>query len=137
MLVFEAPDIIRIYYEAENGLFIHEWLEYNPEDQDKEILKVLQKIYELLLEYPVRKVLVRADKTKGVFTPEMQRYIREVQFPRLVADTQLTYAATAVQEDLIQKMGAVVWEKQFDKDADVELRKFVSEQEARDWLASV
>ena len=109
MLVYEAPNIIKIIYEEANGLFIHEWLEYNPEDQDKAVLEVLQKIYELMLEYPAQKVLVRGDKTRGVFSPEMQRYIRDVQFPRLVADTQLKYVATTVKEGVIEKMGAVVW----------------------------
>lgn len=137
MLVYEAPNIIKIIYEEANGLFIHEWLEYNPEDQDKAVLEVLQKIYELMLEYPAQKVLVRGDKTKGVFSAEMQRYIRDVQFPRLVADTQLKYVATTVKEGVIEKMGAVVWERQFDKDAEVILRQFEKEEEARDWLASV
>jgi hypothetical protein len=34
MLVFEVPDVIRVFYEKENDLLVHEWLDYNPEDRE-------------------------------------------------------------------------------------------------------
>lgn len=48
MLVIEYPEIIRIFYEKENELIIHEWLEYNPENASNDcMLKILQKIYDV------------------------------------------------------------------------------------------
>jgi hypothetical protein len=40
MLLYEVKNIIRIFYEMENELIIHEWLEYNPEDQDNTIILI-------------------------------------------------------------------------------------------------
>ena len=137
MLLYEVADIIKIFYEKENELIIHEWLEYNPEDQDKTILIILQKIYDIFLAYPVEKVIVKSDKTKGVFSPSIQKYIKDVQFPRLLSDTKLRYIVTIKSEDQMKQVGIKVWQGQFDKDADVILHDVGSEEEARQWLKAI
>ena len=137
MLLYEVPNIIKIFYEKENELFIHEWLEYNPEDQDNTILNILQYIYESLLIYPVEKIIVKSDKTKGIFSLEIQKYIRNIQFPRLIADTKLRYVATIKSEDLIRKTGVTIWQLQFKKDDDIILQNVNNEIEARQWLNSI
>lgn len=137
MLLYEVPNIIKIFYEKENGLIVHEWLEYNPEDQDDTILMILQKIYDILLTYPVEKLIVKSDLTKGAFSPSIQKYIKEVQFPRLMADTKLRYVATIKSEDTMNRIGAALWQKQFNKGAAVILHDVGSEEEAREWLKTI
>ncbi len=134
MLLYEVKNIIKIYYEKENELIIHEWIEYNPEDQDKTILRILQKIYDVFLIHPVEKVIVKTNLTKGCFSPNIQNYIEEVQFPRLLADTKLRYVATIKSKDKIQAMGTLLWQSQFSEEADIILHDVESEEEAREWL---
>jgi len=134
VLLYECQDIIKIFYDKENELIIHEWIEYNPEDADGTILKVLQNIYDVFLTYPVERVIVNTLLTKGIFSPNMQTYIEDVQFPRLVADTNMRYIATIKSKDKMQAIGTLLWQKQFDENADVILHDVGSEQEAREWL---
>jgi len=137
MLLYEVPEIIKIFYEKESELIVHEWLEYNPEDQDNTILMILQKIYDIFLAYPVEKVIVKADLTKGVFSPSIQEYIKDVQFPRLLTDTKLRYVATVKSEDKMKALGALLWQEQFNKEAEVILHDVRSEEEAREWLKTI
>ena len=137
MLLFEVPNIIKIFYEKENELIIHEWLEYNPDDQDNIIFEILQNIYDIFLAYPVEKVIVKTDQTKGVFTPSAQEYIRDVQFPRLLADTKLQYVATIKSEDKMKRIGALLWQKQFKEGAEIILHDVRTEKEARTWLKTI
>jgi len=137
MLLYEIPNIIKIFYEKENELIVHEWLEYNPEDQDRTILIILQKIYDIFLAYPVEKVIVKADMTKGVFSPNIQKYIRDVQFPRLLTDTKLRYVVTIKSEDEMKDIGVLLWQKQFNETAKIILHNVGSEEEAREWLETL
>jgi hypothetical protein len=137
MLLYEVPNIIKIFYEKENELIVHEWLEYNPEYQDKTILIILQKIYDIFLTYPVEKVIVKADQTKGAFSPSIQKYIRNVQFPRLLADTKLRYVATIKSEDEMKNVGVLLWQEQFNEGARVILHDVGSEEEAHEWLKTI
>jgi len=137
MLLYEVPEIIKIFYEKESELIVHEWLEYTPEDQDNTILMILQKIYDIFLAYPVEKVIVKADLTKGVFSPSIQEYIKDVQFPRLLTDTKLRYVATVKSEDKMKALGALLWQEQFNKEAEVILHDVRSEEEAREWLKTI
>jgi len=137
MLLYEAPNIIKIHYEKESELIVHEWLEYNPEDQDNTILMILQKIYDIFLTYPVEKVIVKADSTKGIFSPSIQKYIRDVQFPRLLADTKLRYVATIKSEDELKDLGTFLWQQQFNNDDEIILHNVGSEEEAHDWLRNI
>lgn len=137
MLLYEVPNIIKIFYEKDNELIVHEWLEYNPEDQDDTILIILQKIYDTLLTYPVEKLIVRTKMTKGVFSPGIQKYIRDVQFPRLLADTKLRYVATIKSEDEMKDRAALLWQMQFEEEADIILHDVGSEEEAREWLKTI
>lgn len=134
MLLYEVKNIIKIFYEEENELVIHEWLEYNPEDQDHTILIILQKIYDIFLTYQVKKVIVKTNMTKGIFTPYIQKYIEEVQFPRLMENTKLRYIATVKSKDKIQATGTLLWQIQFNEGADIILHDVESEAEAREWL---
>ncbi len=137
MLLYEVPNIIKIFYEEENELIVHEWLEYNPEDQDKTILMILQKIYDVLVTHPVEKVIVKADQTKGAFSPNIQEYIKDVQFPRLLADTNIRYIVTVKPGDIMKDVGVLLWQKQFKKEVEVILHDVRSEEEAREWLKTV
>ena len=134
MLVFEVPNIIKVFYEKENELIIHEWLEYNPEQQDNIILEIMQKLYETFLEYPVEKVLVRANQTKGSFSPEIQKYIKEVQIPRLVADTKMRYVVTVHSEEKMKRLSTELWQMQFSNGDKIILHDVENEKEARAWL---
>lgn len=137
MLLYEAQNIIKIFYEKENELIIHEWLEYNPEDQDNTILIILQKIYDIFLTYPVEKVIVKTDMTKGAFSLNIQKYIRDVQFPRLLADTKLRYVVTIKSKDEMKALGALLWQEQFNKEDEVILHDVGSEEDAREWLKTI
>ena len=137
MLLYEVPNIIKILYEKENELIIHEWLEYNPEDNDKIILVILQKIYNIFLAYPVEKIIVKADLTKGAFSPSIQKYIRDVQFPRLLSDSKLRYVATIKSENEMRNTGALLWQAQFKTDDEIVLQDVRNELEAREWLKTV
>jgi hypothetical protein len=137
MLLYEVKNIIKIFYEKENELLIHEWLEYNPEDHDDIILTILQKIYDIFLIYPVEKVIVKTDMTTGAFTPSIQEYIKDVQFPRLVADTNLRFVATIKSKDNMKAIGALLWQDQFNDEAEVILQDVSSEEEARKWLSTI
>ena len=137
MLLYEVPKIIKIFYEKDNELIIHEWLEYNPEDQDHTILIILQTIYDTFLTYPVEKVMVKTNRTKGIFSPSIQKYIRDVQFPRLLSDTKVRYIATIKSEDTLENIGTLLWQKQFNTETDIVLHDIASEEEAREWLKTI
>jgi len=150
MLLYEMKNIIKIFYEMENELIIHEWLEYNPEDQDNTILLILQNIYNVFLIHPVEKLIVKTNQTKGVFSPNIQKYIKEVQFPRLITDTKLRYIATIKSNDKTQSLGTTLWQSQLQEEANIIIRDVEneeesniiihdveSEEEARDWLKSI
>jgi hypothetical protein len=137
MLLYEVPNIIKIFYEKDNKLIVHEWLEYNPEDQDNTILRIFQKIYDIFLDYPVEKIIVKANKTKGIFSPSIQKYIKDVQFPRLLKDTKLRYIVTIKSEEEMNDLGVLLWQKQFKKGADIILHDVGSEEEAREWLKTI
>ena len=77
VLIFEYEGIIKVFHDKYDDLIIHEWLEYNPDEKDVIIIEVLQKIDETFLNIGVRKVLVKVDKTRGVFSPEVNKYIKE------------------------------------------------------------
>ena len=134
MLLYEVKNIIKIFYEEENELVIHEWLEYNPDGEDYIILLILQNIYDVFLIHPVEKVIVKTNLTKGGFSPGIQKYIEEVQFPRLLTDTKLRYIATIKSKDKMQTIGTLLWQKQFNEEADIILHDVGSEEEAREWL---
>ena len=147
MLLYEVKNIIKIFYEEENKLIIHEWLEYNPEGEDNTILRILQAIYDVFLIHPVEKVIVKTNLTKGVFSPNIQEYIKEVQFPRLLADTKLRYIATIKSKDKTQSLGTFLWQCQFEEEVNINIsdmeneeetniiiRDVESEEEAREWL---
>lgn len=134
MLIYEEKNIIKIFYEQENKLLIHEWLEYNPDGKDHTILQILQKIFDIFVQYQVEKVIVKTDKTKGVFSPDIQDFIEQVQFPRLISDTKLRYVATIKSKDKMQAIGTLLWQKQFDDDVDIILHDVSTEEEARQWL---
>lgn len=137
MLVFEFPKIISVYYEEENELIIHEWLEYNPEGKDDVIIEIMQKLYETFLAYPVKKVMVRANLVKGAFTPRVQRYIREVQVPRLVADTDMRYVVTIQSNERMSQTASKLWQLQFWEGSGVVLHNVTKEEDARAWLQSI
>jgi len=137
MLLYEVKNIIKIIYDKENELLIHDWLHYNPEDNDDLILTVLQRIYDIFLIYPVEKVIVKTDFTIGVFSPSIQEYIRDVQFPRLIADTNLRFVATIKSKDNMKAIGALLWQDQFDEEAEIYLHDVSSEEEARIWLSTI
>lgn len=137
MLLFEVSHIIKIFYEKENELIIHEWLEYNPDDQDKIIFEILQKIYDIFLAYPVEKLIVKTERTKGALSTSVQKYIRNVQFPRLLAATKLRYVATIKSVDEMKQIGALLWQRQFKEDVEIILHDVKTEKEAREWLKTI
>jgi len=137
MILYEVPNIIKIFYDKENELLVHEWLEYNPENQDYTIFNILQKIYDIFLTHPVEKVIVQAEQTKGAFSPSIQKYIRDVQFPRILSDTKLRFVATVISKDERMVIGALLWQMQFDDEAKIILHNVRSESEAREWLTTM
>lgn len=137
MLLYEAENIIKIIYDKDNELLIHHWLNYNPENNDDLILTILQRIYDIFLIYPVEKVIVKSDTTIGVFSPSIQEYIRDVQFPRLIADTNLRFVATIKSKDSMRAIGALLWQDQFDEEAEIYLQDVNNEEEARKWLSTI
>ena len=137
MLIFEVPNIIKVFYEKENELIVHEWLEYNPEHQDNVILEIMQKLYETFLAHPVEKVLVRANQTKGSFSPEIQKYLKEVQIPRLEADTKMRYVVTVHSEEKMKRLSTELWEMQFSNGDRIIVHDVENEKEARAWLKNV
>jgi hypothetical protein len=138
VLVFEVPNTIRIFYEKENELIIHEWFEYNPENvRDDIILENLQKIYDIFLTYPVEKVIVKADQTKGAFSPGVLEYIKTVQFPRVLADTEIRYVVTIQSKEEMNQMPTFIWQEHLKKGSRAILHDVGTEKEARTWLKTI
>lgn len=135
--LLEEPGILRVSYEAEERQQVHEWFDYNPEDRDPLILKLLDRIYELLIEYPVEKVLVKSENVRGAFSPQVTTFIRDVQFPRIAADTQVRFVATVNSTQFLQRIGTDVWRAQLDRQAALVTHCVESEAEARKWLQVV
>lgn len=134
VLIFEYEGIIKVFHDKYDDLIIHEWLEYNPDEKDVIIIEVLQKIYETFLNTGVRKVLVKVDKTRGVFSPEVNKYIKEIQFPRLIKDTNLKFVATVINKKDINSRYAEIWKGQLAQNAPIILHDVASEAEGRAWL---
>ena len=134
MILLDEVGVLRVAYEAEEELQVHEWFDYNPEDRDPLVLELLEQIYELLLEHPVEKLLVRTENARGAFSPQVQAFIREVQFPRLVADTELRFVATVKSSSQLQRIGTELWRGQLENHAPLVTHDVETESEARDWL---
>ncbi len=135
--LLEEPGILKVSYEAEESLQVHEWFDYNPENRDPLILKMLERIYELLLEYPVEKILVNSENVRGAFSPEVTTFIQEVQFPRIAADTQVRFVATVKSSHFMNRIGTDVWRAQLKRHAALVTHDVKSEAEARKWLQLV
>lgn len=137
MLLLDEPGVVRVFFEEEPRLQVHEWFEYNPEDRDWMVVRTLDRIYQLLLDHPVASVLVKANQTRGAFSPEIQKYLREVQFPRLIRDTPLRFVATVESADRAIQMGAELWKGQFEEGAPLILHDVETEAEGRAWLQTM
>lgn len=137
MLVFDVPNIISVFYEEENDLIIHEWFDYNPEDQDNVILEIFQKIYKSLLTYPVEKLIVRTNQTRGAFSPMIQNYIENTQIPRVESTTNLRYIVTIQSKDTMKAICTSLWREQFNKVKNIIMHDVESEEEAREWLKNL
>jgi len=134
VILLEEPGILKISYEADESLLIHEWFDYNPEGRDPLIFELLERIFGFFLKYPAEKVLVKADQVRGVYSPEVQSFIREVQFPRILAQTQIHYVATVKSDEFLRRIGTDVWSGQLTQQSQLTIREFASEAEARKWL---
>ena len=53
-LFFEYEDVIKVFYDEDNGLIIHEWLEYNPDGQDALVVEILRNCPAWLLEFNIQ-----------------------------------------------------------------------------------
>ena len=137
MVVFEEAGILRILYEANEGLQVHEWIEYNPEDRDALVLRSLEQVYELLLEYPVEKLLVKTNKARGAFSPQVQNFIRRVQFPRILADTNIRFVATVHADYNWGRIGTELWQASLPNNSSLVRHNCTSETEAREWLRQI
>lgn len=137
MLLFQHENIIRVSLEQDNDLIVHEWLEYNPENGDSVIHEILDQIYKTFLQHDVTKVLVIADKTKGAFSPDIQTFINDVQFPRLIEETKIKYVATVVSENVFNRLGAKLWQDQLAAGERMIMREVLSADEGRAWLKQV
>ena len=137
MLIFNVPNIISVFYEEENDLFIHEWLDYNPEGQDDVILKILQKLFDSFSTYPASRVIVRAHQTQGAFSPEIQDYIANTQIPKLEAKTNLRYVVTIQSRETMKAISTSLWQAPFDTVEKITLHDVESEKEAREWLKNL
>jgi len=137
VLLFQHENIIRVSLEQDNDLIVHEWLEYNPENGDSVIHEILDQIYKTFLQHDVTKVLVIADKTKGAFSPDIQTFINDVQFPRLIEETKIKYVATVVSENVFNRLGAKLWQDQLAAGERMIMREVLSADEGRAWLKQV
>jgi hypothetical protein len=134
MLIFNLPNIIKVFYEEENDLLIHEWLDYNPEGQDEVILEIIQKLYDILLTHPVEKVIVRTNQTRGAFSPRILNYLENIQMPRVESNTKLRYAVTIQSKETMKIISASLWQGQLGKVEKMMMHDVESEEEAREWL---
>jgi len=136
MLMHEEKNVIKIFYEKENQLIIHEWLEYNPEDQDDIILKSFQVIFDLFVIFSVAKLIVKSNMAKGAFSPDILKYIKNIQFPRLMAETKLRFIAIIKPNEEMKAIANSLWMGQFNDADDVILHYVSSVEEGRKWLES-
>ena len=134
MILLDEPGILKIYYEEETQTQVHEWLNYNPNDNDSLVIRLLDQIYNLLLKYPVKKILVITNNTEGVFTPEVQKYIQNVQFPRLSSDTPIRFVATVKTADEVAASGTTLWKEQLKMQKPIIIYDSETEADAREWL---
>jgi len=137
MILLDEPGVLRVFHEEESRTQVHEWLNYNPEDRDSLILDLLDRIYQLLIEHPVEKVLVKTDRARGAFSLDVQTFIRDVQFPRLLADTTIRFVATVRSPDQMTAIGTDLWKVQLEQHSPLIMHDVESEVEGRDWLNRV
>jgi len=134
MLLLDEPGVLKILYEEDSQLQVHEWLSYNPDDKDSLVIQLLDQIYQFLLQYPVKKILVITDRTEGAFTPEVQNYIQNIQFPRLASDTPIRFVATVKPADEIAASGTSLWKEQLKMQKPIIVYDSETEAGARIWL---
>lgn len=136
-LVFDMPGITRVFYEKDNELIILEWLDYNPDGQEQVILVIMQRIYHTLLVYSVEKIMVKADRVRGAFSPAIQDYLMEVQFPRIIADTKIQDIVTIMSQEGMGRASTRLWQKELircDKRNSLTLHNVTTETSARELL---
>lgn len=134
VILLDEPGILKVSYEEEESLQVHEWFDYNPENRDPLILEMLERIYELLIGYPVEKVLVKSENVRDAFSPKVTTFIQEIQFPRIAADTQVRFVATVKSAHFMKRIGTEVWRAQLKRHAAIVTHDVESEAEARKWL---
>lgn len=135
-LLLDEPGILRVLHDPDAGLQVHEWFDYDPDGDDRLILGLLDRIFELLVQHPAEKLLVRTEKARGAFSPGVQNFIRDVQFPRLVEGTEVRFVATVRSRDadLMETLGTELWRQQLSEHAPLILYDVGSESEGRAWL---
>lgn len=137
MILLDEEDVLRVVYEEDAGIQIHEWFDYNPEGRDGIMRQLLDRIYQLLMDYPVQKLLVKASNARGAFSPEIQNFIRDVQFPRLIERTAIRYVATMKPRDEFATISTELWKGQLKAHTPLVMHDVHDESEARAWFVTV
>ena len=137
MILLDEEDVLRITYDEDAGIQIHEWLDYNPEGRDGRMRHLLDRIYDLLIDFPVEKLLVKANNARGAFSPEIQNFIRDVQFPRLIERTSIRFVATMKPPDEFATISTELWKGQLKAHDPLVLHDVRDESEAREWFAAL
>lgn len=131
------PGVFSARFDAAAGITTHEWLDYNPEDADPLIRKILDDIHRDFVATGSTKVLVVADRTRGAFSPEIRKFIEKVQFPRIAADTKLRFVATVLPTDEVRAAYAMLWRRQLVVSERFIQADFTDVASARAWLETM
>ncbi len=137
MLLHDEPDVLRLYLEEENGLQIHEWLDYDPDGRDELVLNLLDHIFANLLKHPVEKLIVDTRQARGAFSPAVLTFVQDVQFPRILAETPLRFVVTIKPRDELSRIATRLWEAQVRNRSRLIMQETATMEEARAWLQEV
>lgn len=134
MDLFDYKRVCRGSYDPTTDITVHEWFDYNPEDANYSVREVLDSIYDAFCTTKSAKVLVLTKNARGAFSPEIQKYIETVQFPRFASHTNLRFVATVMPDERINVMYTALWKEQLARNDRFIQADFSSEEEAVAWL---
>jgi len=137
MKLFERTGVVCVRFDEVNQILSHEWFNYNPEGKEGVVLRALEKIYQLHLKYPVKKVMVIADKSHGTFSAEAKEFIRTTQFPRLLSDTRIQFIAKVKPVHKIGQFDEEMWGEPLTKESPLVSVEISSAKHGVEWLNSI
>ncbi len=132
-LFYEVKGVATIHTIDEKQIVILKWDKFNVQEEFKDVLNHIRECFGTT-KFP--RVLVDTSTTQGLISPENQKWMEEIHFPKLQEQGVCKFVATVVASSALAQMNTEKWQDNLVKIADMELINVPSREEGLEWLQS-